>query len=87
MIFIGLAKAKKKPSKEFFEQGNRMMNELKSRGIKVLGWYMTLGRYDAVLVYEAENEKEALKVSFAGGDLVSVETLVAVRREEVAKFV
>ena len=60
-----------------------MMEQLKSRGMKILGWYVTLGRYDTVLIYEAENEKEALKSSLAAADLTAVETLVAIPREEV----
>jgi uncharacterized protein with GYD domain len=62
--------------------GSKMIDELKSKGIRILGWYMTLGRYDAVLIYEAENEKEALKMCFAAADLMKTETLVAIPREE-----
>ena len=86
LIFIGLAKSKKKPSKDSFEQASKMIKELKNKGIKIMGWYMTLGRYDTVLIYEAEDEKEALKVSLSEADLISSETLVAVPREDIAQF-
>lgn len=82
MIFIGLSKMKKKPSKESFDQATEIINELKNRGVKIIGWYLTLGRYDTVLIYEAKDEKEALKISLAGAGLVAPETLVAIPRDE-----
>jgi uncharacterized protein with GYD domain len=54
--------------------------------IKIIGWYWTLGRYDTAIIYEAENEKEALKTSLAVADIVASETLVAMPREEAIKL-
>ena len=73
---------KKKPTEESFEQATKMIDKLKSEGIKILNWYWTLGRYDVVLIYEAKNEKEALKTSLAAAEFVAPETLVAIPREE-----
>jgi uncharacterized protein with GYD domain len=53
---------------------------------KVLGMYWTLGRYDTVLIMEGKDEKEAMKGLLPWGDMLSTETLVAVRREEAAKL-
>ena len=86
MFYIGLAKAKSKPNKESVEQAAKVIEDLKSKGIKILGWYWTLGCYDYVLIFEAENEKEALKVSLASGDLLTSETLTAIPREEAVKL-
>lgn len=44
--------------------------------------YWTLGRYDYVLIFEAENEKEALKISLASAEFMTTETLTALSREE-----
>jgi len=87
MIFITLAKFKKKPTKEFLDESNRIVARGVEDGMKPLGMYWTLGRYDAVLVFEAPNEKIAEKILLRYGDWVSTETLVAVPREEAAKLV
>ena len=71
-----------KPVKKSLDDGTKMMEEFKKKGIKVLNWYWTLGRYDVVIVFEAANEKEALKFSVAASDNVKTETLVAIPRQE-----
>ena len=88
MIFISLGKMKNKPSKEMTEQATKTIGEeLGKIGIKVLGWYWTLGRYDTVFIFEAANEKEALKSVITIADFVWSETLVAIPREEAIKLV
>ena len=88
MIFISLGKMKNKPSKEMTEQATKtIQEELGKIGIKVLGWYWTLGRYDTVFIFEAANEKEALKSAITIADFVWTETLVAIPREEAIKLV
>jgi len=77
---------RKKPGKELAEQATKVMDELKTMGIKVIGWYWTLGRYDTAVIFEAANEKEALKTSLAVADFVASETLVAIPREEAIKL-
>lgn len=86
MIFISLGKMRKKPSKEMTGQATIAVDELRKRGIKVLGWYWTLGRYDTAIIFEAANEKEALKSAFEVADFVASETLVAIPREEAIKL-
>jgi uncharacterized protein with GYD domain len=86
LIFISLGKMRKKPVKETAEQGTKIIDELKNKGIKIIGWYWTLGRYDTAVIFEAVNEKEALKVSLAVADIVASETLVAIPREEAIKL-
>jgi uncharacterized protein with GYD domain len=77
---------RKKPSKEMTGQATIAVDELRKRGIKVLGWYWTLGRYDTAIIFEAANEKEALKSAFEVADFVASETLVAIPREEAIKL-
>ena len=88
MIFISLGKMKNKPSKDMTGQASKAIEELRNaRGVKVLGWYWTLGRYDTVIIFEAANEKEALKSALEVADFVWSETLVAIPREEAIKLV
>ena len=86
MIFISLGKMRKKPGKELAKQATKVVDELKNKGIKIMGWYWTLGRYDTAVIFEAANEKEALKVSLAVAEFVASETLVAIPREEAIKL-
>ena len=82
MIFVNLGKFRKKPEKANAGDTARMMEEFKAKGVKVLNWYWTLGRYDTVFIFEAANEKEALKTSVDISEWVTTETLVAVPRQE-----
>jgi len=79
---VNLGKFRKKPEKGNVGDTDRMMEEFKAKGVKVLNWYWTLGRYDTVFIFEAANEKEALKMSVDISEWVTTETLVAVPRQE-----
>ena len=81
MLFIMLVKDKKKPTKENTGRGTKMIGELKKKGIKFLGFYWTLGRYDDVVIVEAPTEKDAMKLAFDVREDVTTETLVAIPRE------
>ena len=72
----------KKPEKALAGEATEKVEEFKKRGIKILNWYWTLGRYDTVVVFEAANEKEAMKFAMSVAEFVSTETLVAVPRQE-----
>jgi uncharacterized protein with GYD domain len=86
LIFVSLSKFRKKPDKPLTSNATERMEGFKQKGIKILNWYWTLGRYDVVLVFEAPNEKEAMKFSISFGDIVALETLVAIPREEALKL-
>lgn len=86
MIFIMLVKDKKTPTKELTARGTKMLAELKKKGIKILGFYWTLGRYDDVVVFEAPTEKDAMKLAFDVREDVTTETMVAIPREEGLKL-
>jgi len=87
LIFIMLAKDKEKPTKANTSQGTKILDELKKKGIKVLGFYWTLGRYDDVIIFEAPSAKDAMKLAIAVKDYVSSETMVAIPREEALKLI
>jgi uncharacterized protein with GYD domain len=86
LIFVGLAKFRKTPEKKDAGDTDKMIAEYKEKGINMLNWYWTLGRYDAVVVFEAESEKEAMKMAIEISEWVSTETLVAIPREEARKL-
>nr|WP_301664258.1 GYD domain-containing protein [Methanoculleus sp. FWC-SCC1] len=46
-------------------------------GVRYLGIYWTLGRYDTVVLFEAPSEKVAMEVALRWLDRMEIETLVA----------
>ena len=84
MRFITLVKFKKK---DFVAENVKMIEEESKKGIKYLSIDWTLGRYDAVAIFEAPNEKEAMKMAIRRADFLDMETMVAVPAEEARKFV
>jgi len=86
MIFVSLGKMRNKPEKEKVGDATKIVEEFKKKGIRVLNWYWTLGRFDTVFIYEAASEKEALKASIDISQFVSTETLVAIPRQEAIKL-
>jgi uncharacterized protein with GYD domain len=86
LIFVSLARFRKTPDKKEIGDTAKMIADWKNRGINILNWFWTLGRYDAVVVFEAESEKEAMKMSIEISEWVASETLVAIPREEAVKL-
>jgi len=86
LIFVNLGRFRKKPNKEKAGDTAKVVEEFRKRGIKVLSWYWTLGRYDTVFIFEAASEKEALKVSVDISEWVTTETLVAIPRQEAVSL-
>ncbi len=87
MIFVNLGRFRKKPVVDAAADDTaKMLESFKKRGINVLNWYWTLGRYDTVFIFEAANEKEAMKLSTGITEWVATETLVAIPREEAVKL-
>ena len=84
MIFISLIKFRKK-ARDVVEVGNTVMQNLHA-GVKMIGTYWTLGRFDSVWIYEAPSEKEAIKLGISVGDVAQTQTLVAVSRDEALKL-
>ena len=85
MRFISLVKFKKKP-KDVVSENVKMIEEESKKGIKFLRINWTLGRYDAVAMFEAPNEKEALQMAIRRADILAMETMVAIP-EEARKLV
>ena len=81
-----MGKFRKKPSAESSAGVTKMLADMKTRGINVIGFYWTLGRYDTVMILDAPDEKEAMKVAIGAADIVATETMVAIPREEATTF-
>ena len=86
MIFISLAKVKNKPTKEATGKFTKTIGELKKKGINILGFCWTLGRYDGVMIFEAPSEKDAMKLAIDLREDATLETMVAIPREEALKL-
>jgi uncharacterized protein with GYD domain len=87
MIFISLNKFRQKATKESLAESQKLFEIEKKEGIKYLGTYWTLGRYDSVAIIEASDEKTAMKASIRRGRALAIETLVAVPAEEARKLI
>ena len=86
MIFVNLGKMRDRPDKKMVGDATKLIEDFKKRGIKVLNWYWTLGRFDTVFIFEAASEKEALKLATEISEFVSSETLVAIPRQEAVNL-
>jgi uncharacterized protein with GYD domain len=89
MIFITLGKFRKKPSKEGIGATDKLSSEAQKRGVKLVGSYWTLGRYDSVFIWDGPDEgavQSMMKSCLAIEDYVATETLVGLRREEALKL-
>lgn len=79
----GLKKVKdtRKRAKEFTERAKR-------KGIKIKATYWTLGEYDIVHIFEAQNAEAAAVVSFALGSIgnVRTKTMRAFEAKEIEKI-
>jgi len=85
MIFVTLSRWRGKPTKENIEKTNKVIaSEPK---VKVLAFYWTLGRYDAVLIAEAPDQKTVMKMLLQVGDYAATETMVAIPRQEAIKLI
>ncbi len=87
MIFIVLAKYKVKPTKEILDKSTKLFEQMAKDGIKFIGQYWTLGKYDVISVAEAKDEKTMMKAALRWGNILKTETVVALPREEAIKLV
>jgi uncharacterized protein with GYD domain len=87
VIFISLGRLRKKLTKEGVAEASRVVERASKEGVKFLNLYYTLGRYDVVAIFEATDEKTAMRMMMLLGDIESTETLVGVPREEAITLV
>ncbi len=84
MFFIALIKFERN-AKDVVKIGKKIMENL-PEGVKIISTYWTLGEYDAVWIYEAPNEKVAVKLGIEAGEAMQTQTLVAITRDEAMKL-
>ncbi|HDS62824.1 MAG TPA: GYD domain-containing protein [Methanofollis liminatans] len=82
MLFIALAKFKKNLTKEVVAENMKDIEDDTKGGIRYLGIYWTLGKYDTVVMFEAPDEKAAMNMVLKRADRMDIETLVAVPADE-----
>ncbi len=84
MLFIALAKFRKKLSKEVITENLRDIEADTKGQVKYREIYWRLGRYDTVVIFEAPDEKVAMNVVLKRLDRMDIETLVAVPADEMS---
>ena len=89
MIFITPSEFRKKPTKEGIAATDKVVSTLAKQGVKVLGFYWTLGRYDSVFIIEGPDKdavQNYMQSLFPLSDNIATETLVGLRREDAVKL-
>jgi len=89
MIFVTLVKFRKKMTKEFAAATDKVFANLAKQGTKVVGAYWTLGRYDAVIIFDGPDAgaiERAMRSAMAVSDYAATETLVGLKREDAVKL-
>jgi uncharacterized protein with GYD domain len=87
MYFISLLKFRKKPTKELIAANIKTMGLDEKEGVKFHSIFWTLGRYDVIGIFEAPNEKVAMKSQLRRAEVLASETLLAIPVEEARKLV
>jgi len=90
--YISLVKYTAKGVENIKESPNRLdaVKQLcESMGAKVEGFYLTMGRYDLILIVDAPNPETVAKIvlTTTSGGAVSTETLPAFPEEEYRKII
>jgi len=83
MLFIRLIKLKNPYSKQLKAWFDDKHREALKWDVKFHYTYFTLGKYDAVSIIEAPDEKAATKYALATADEVESTTMVAIPKDEV----
>jgi uncharacterized protein with GYD domain len=85
VFFVVLAKLKGKMSPAFMEATEKALKS-PPPGLKIHNVFWTLGQYDFIIIYEAPNEKAAIKMGTEWAEFCDTQTLVAVPNEEAKKM-
>jgi uncharacterized protein with GYD domain len=87
LIFIVLGKWRKPLTKEMVHDATSRLKGMEQEGIRWIGNYWTMGRYDFVTISEAKDEKTFMETLIRWTDLVTTETLVALPRTEAVNLI
>ncbi len=78
--------SRRKPTKADQADSEKMLAPQAESGIQTIGLYWTFGGYDAVRIFEAPDEKTAMKALTKAPDYISTETMVAITRADATKL-
>ncbi len=88
MKFIYLVKFKKKVTRDDIAQNLKLSEkEAINEGVRMIDAYWTLGRYEAVVIMDAPDEKAIMRTLLRRQDSMTVETLVAIPAVDARKLV
>lgn len=82
MLFIALVKFKTNLGKEVVARNLKDIADDTKEQIKYVGIWWTLGKYDTVVMFEAPDEKTAMRMVLKRADRMEIETLVAIPADE-----
>lgn len=85
MFFVTLAKMRGKMTPAFREVTQKALKS-PPPGLKIHNVFWTLGQYDFVIIYEAPDEREAMKMAIPWGEFCETRTMVAIPNEEAQKM-
>ena len=77
MLFIALVKFKTTLSKDVIVKNIKDIEDDEKGGVRYLGIWWTLGKYDTVVMFEAPDEKSAMNMVLKRADRMKIDTLVA----------
>jgi uncharacterized protein with GYD domain len=85
MFFVALLKVRGKVTQAVIDA---MQNSCQNPppGIKYQSVFFTLGQYDLVIIFEAPDEKEAMKLSFLSAEFCETQTMTAVPYKEALEL-
>ena len=86
MWFVRLLKLKNPPSKQQTDWFNQKRAVGEKWGIKFHDVFFTLGKYDVVSIFEAPDEKVAMRFAISVAPEATGQTLVAISRDEVTSW-
>jgi uncharacterized protein with GYD domain len=81
MFFIVLAKLRGKMTPAFREATQKALKS-PPPSFKIHNAFSTLGQYDYVIIYEAADEEEAVKMGVVWSEFCETQTMVAIPSEE-----
>jgi uncharacterized protein with GYD domain len=85
MFFISLVKTRGELTPEF-GKATEMVLKSPPPWLKIHNVFWTLGEYDFVIIYEAPDEKAALKAALPWTKFCTTQTMVAIPNEEAKKI-
>lgn len=87
MLFISLIKFNDRIKKSDVEEMDRMFENQERAGIRNLALYWTLGRIDAIRIFEAPDETTVMRLLARNPGSITTETLVAVSKDEAIDLI